>query len=159
MICTTTSINFVINCCWLSRAISSHNFSFCIICEFLFDFEVALTLDCSLLFAIIQFDFHCSFSVIGDCQNACRVRLCVLCTELEISKSALVQKQSELQDKSKVLDRDRQEKDNFQAQFFESIPVAHLESLKNLNKNLQRKKLETEALSVELQSELKLSLS
>ena len=74
-----------------------------------------------------------------------------------ISKSALVQKKRELQDKSKVLERDKQEKDSLQANLFDCM--ARLVYEKNRNQNLEQEKLETEALSSKMQPELKHSLS
>ena len=65
-------------------------------------------------------------------------------SELEISQSALFQKQNELQDSGIVLGRERQDKDNLQANLFESI--AHVESLKNINQDLKKEKRETEEL-------------
>ena len=56
-----------------------------------------------------------------------------------------------------VLDRERQEKYNFKAHLFESM--AHVESLKNVNRHFMTEKLETEALSSKIQSELNPTLS
>ena len=78
-------------------------------------------------------------------------------SELENSRSTLAQKQGELTRTSNAFDQVRQEKDCLQANLLESM--ARHESLKILNQSLQQEKLETEALSTKIQSELKQTLS